>query len=563
MAALSLSLRDRQTLNELARLGDLSWMLDDHQDARMYGHYRAWNDNKHKDEGDGAHRIWMLDAARQTGKSFCTGLIRVEDCILAKPNARFISAAATEVSLKEYIIPNIDSIIAELPSDIKPRFVTRHLGMRAAYIFPHNNAVLKLVGIDEDIDGLRGPKCDGATIHEAAFVRKLKEVVGAIIYPQFQRGSDASLILESSAPKDPAHSYDTVFKPSCERRKAYVFMTIDDNTALSEKTKRSYVAAAEEIDPNDAKREYYGERVRDKTQTVFPDAGKHLKIKDYELPARGLAMTTLDPGQVHFFAASFSIYDFERAQVVFIDDWAESNPNTRRVAAVVAAREYDLFGTPPNPMLAEIPLDDEYDRSGKLRVSGWRSLLAGDRCEALAETLYNLAQGASGDELSTFQWFDAANGCWRGNPHVRFSDTELQVINDLTNIYGLDVAPTTKESLPAMVGNGRARMSQGRVAFALYAAEPQGANKAANTYDAVHTAQWNTQHTKFAEHPEFRLKFGHFDLAACYTYAMRNWPDYWNYSVDPPAHIGKGGDSWVGDVVEENYEAEEDDWFGE
>lgn len=527
--------KDQQTAAELARLGDLSWMLDEHQEVRIYNHYRDFEGSMHEFEGDGFYNCWMLDAGRQVGKTFTTGLIRVEDCILW-PGTRYICACAEEVSLSEFIIPNIDTIIEYLPDDIRPTFMRGHKGMKAGYWFP-NGSVIKLVGLDKNPKGLRGPKCDGANIHEAGFPRHLAKTVVSVLQPQFQRGRNPTLILESSAPEDPEHDFDTVFKPSCERRKAYVFLTIDDNTALSQRRKDAILSAAREIDPQDTKREYYGERYRDPVSTVFTAIGEHQKLSDYTLPKYGLSLLSLDPGQVHLFALSWSTYDVTRGQIVFLDDWAESNPNTERVAAIVAAREYDLFGTPPNPKLSRIPLDDEYDARGTVRARGWRTLLAGDRCESLAERLHSLAQRVSGEELSEFQWYDHDSAVWRSNPSARVSDTQLQLINDLSTVYGLHVSPTTKDDLKdVMVKFTNAKMIQGKIAFA------PGATL---TYNHCKAARWNDQRTKFAEHKQY----GHVDLAATVIYAVRYWEQLINITPDPPLHLGKGGDNWVPDVV--------------
>lgn len=543
--------KDRAAAAELARLGDLSWMLDDHQEKLIYNAYRDFEEAMHEYEGDGFYNCWMLDAGRQVGKTFTSALIRVEDCI-RNAKSRYMSACTTEASLAEFIIPNIDAICDYLPDDIRPTFLRNHRGMKAGYWF-QNSSVYKLVGLDwKGGKGLRGPRCDGCTVHEAAFVPNLAKVVVGVIQPQFQRGRDPTLILESSAPEDADHDFDIKFKPSCEKRKAYVFMTIDDNTALTQRKKDAILSAAREIDANDTEREYFGKRIRNTIKTVFTACEPHMLLKEYELPKYGVALLSLDPGQVHLFALQWSIYDVTLGQVVFIDDWAESNPNTERVAATIAAREYDLFGTQPNSKLARIPLADEYDKAGAIRARGWESLLAGDRCADLAERLYELAQNAfAEDTASDWQYYDQDNKCWRGNPHTRVSDTALQVINDLSNVYGLHVVPTTKDDLKdAMVKFANAKMIQGRVRFA-----PQ----ATLSYKHVHAAQWNKQRTKFAEH----TAYGHVDLAATFVYAIRYWENLYNILPDPPKHLGRGGNDWVGDVIALNDPDNNDDeeWF--
>lgn len=511
----------RATADALCRLGDLAWMLDEHQRRFIYEPYRAWETRFHEDRGKGASRIFMIDAGRQVGKTFTTDLIKVEDCVRS-PRTKHLLASAEEVALKEFVIPNVEAIVSHMPEDVRPMFVANRNGMKAAYYFP-NGSVLKLVGIDKNPDGLRGPKLHGAAISEAGFVRKLKSTVNGIIYPQFQRVPTATLILESSAPSDPDHDFDVTFKPSCEKRNAYVFLTIDDNTALDEETKREFVEAAREIDPVDAEREYYGKRVRPVKSTVFIsfDKARH-QVRELVSPEYGIALTAIDPGQVHQYALLFSQYDYNRGVVQYVDCWAEHNPSTERVAAIIAARELDLWGTHPPSNLSRIPLDDEYAPDGKVKALGWRSLLAGDRCESLAERLHSMCTLESG--LSDFKWYDNDGKQWMSNPQARVSDIELQIVNDLSNVYGLHVTPTTKETLRAMAGFANAKLSQGSVEFGPLA------NLAAQHINAC---QWQPNRKKFAEHNVY----AHYDLAACFVYSERYWDQLIHLFPYPPKHL--------------------------
>jgi hypothetical protein len=522
--------RLRKVVRQLYELGDLSWKLDEHQDKMMYREYRAWEKRRHKDKG--ANRIFMLDCSRQTGKSHCISIIRGEDC-MQRPNSRFVYGSATEISLKEYVLPNIDGIFEDCPEDLKPRYHERFRGTRAHYRFP-NQSILKIVGIDKDIDGMRGPKLHGANVDEAAFVDKLQEVVGSILQPQMQRVFDATIILSSSAPKDIDHAYDVIFKPSCERRKAYVFMTIHDNTALSEETKQEFLDAANEIDPVDAEREYLGKRVRSKQLTVFPEFDREVHcLRSYTLPAHGISLASYDPGQKHLFAVSWSVYDYLRAEVVFVDDWAEHNASTEKVAAVTAARELDLFGTSPTPHMH------------RLSVQEWQDLLANDRTQHLAEQLHDAAQevyalsrtrdmydGAN----SAFQWYDNDAKVWRGNPHLRVSDTNLSFINDMSTMFGIHINPTTKDDLrEVMVQLVRSHLKQKRIKVT-----PQ----AIQTTQHLNACTWDKNRHKWIEHSVY----SHFDLAATVVYGMRFWDGYYHLDPYPPKHLGRKGSDWVGEV---------------
>jgi len=538
------------TAAELCRLGDLSWMLDEHQEKLIYKPYRAWEKRRHLDPG--ANRIFMIDAGRQVGKTFTTDLIRVEDC-LRTPGGKFLLASAEAISLKEFVLPNLEAIISRLPDDIRPEFIGNRHGTRAAYYFHHNKAELKLVGIDNKPQRMRGPRLHGVGIHEAAFVTKLKHAVGSILYPQFQREGAATIILESSAPVDADHAFDTTFREPAIARKAYCFLTIDDNTALSERTKKEFVDAAREIDPDDAEREYYGKRVRNVGKTVFLeyDVQRHTR-SGYAMPPQGLTMTWLDPGQRHFFAVVFSAHDAQRDIVVAQDCWAEKNPNSERVAAIVAAREYELWGTQPPAKMSRIPLEDIYTRSGKLKQVGWATLLKGDRTAHRAEKLYELAQ-ANDDENeqppSSYTWYNNDTDRWEFNPVLRVSDTSLQLINDLSSLYGLSVAPTTKDDLKAMTQLVRQNLNSSQ-----FIVNTQYTDKLSRHMNAC---TWNDQRTKFEEHEQW----GHFDLAAATVYGLRAWQNYRHILPFPPQHQKHSTTDYAGDLVAAQYEDDDDDDF--
>ena len=529
--------RLRNIVRQLYELGDLAWKLDEHQERYIYNHVRDWQKRRHKDKG--ANRIFMIDAARQTGKSHTCSIIELEDGFRT-PGGRFMYASATEIALKEFIIPNIESILSDCPEDLCPVFKQRYKGMRAHFRWPKTNAQLKLVGIDEDPKGLRGPGLHGGTIGEAGFVVKLKATIGGELYPQMQRYPDSTLILESSAPKDLDHDFDTVFKPSCEQRKAYVFLTIDDNTAISEATKKEFVDAAKEIDPVDAEREYYGKRVRSKQLTVFPEFDRETHVlKTFDLPRHGLALASYDPGQKHLFGLTWSVYDFRTARIVFVDDWCEHNASTEKVAAITAAREHDLFGTTPSAKLA------------RLSVQEWADLLADDRTANSAHVLHNLANERAEivkknrptkhtewafQGRSEWQWFDNDAQEWRPNPHLRVSDVNPQLINDMSTMFGLYLDPTTKDDLrEVMVQLVRSMLKQKRVFFGPLAH---------NTALHMNACTWHKNRTEWIEHSIY----SHFDLAATVMYGLRYWMSFLHIDPYPPKHFGKRGEDWVGQM---------------
>ena len=539
--------RLRDTIRSLYELGDLSWKLDEHQDVMIYREYRKWQKRMHKDSG--AFYLFMLDCARQTGKSHCISIIRLEDCFQT-PGGRYLYGAAEEINVKEYVLPNIEGILEDCPEDLAPKYKERFRGTRAHYAFP-NKCQLKIVGVDKDPGGLRGPRLHGFNLDEAAFIDKLKQVVSSILWPQMQRIQGATGILSSSAPDEVDHDFDTVFKPSCESRKAYVFMTIEDNTALTREAKDKIIEAAREIDEVDAERELFGKRVRSAKLTVFPEFSRETHVlKEYKIPQYGLAMASYDPGQKHLFAASWSVYDFMRATVVFVDDWAVHNASTEQVAAVSAAREYDLFGTLPSPKLKRLELGE------------WEDHLRNDRCEHLGPVLYEMLQEErtarkphtmrretddllGGRQPSEWQWYDNDARGWRPNPQLRVSDcANPQFMRDMSVTYDIHIDPCTKDDLrEVMVQHVRSMLKQRRVLFG-----PLAILSAAH----VNACTWNEKRTEWVEHKTW----SHFDVAATNMYGLRFWENYYQLDPFPPKHLGRGGDNWVGnaEVIEQQIE---------
>lgn len=471
----------KETADSLFREGDLSWMLDDHQ-LVIYEAIRAWEVRRLAEPTTGASRIFMLDAGRQVGKTFTVDLIKVEDCI-RRPKSRHLIASATAVGLKEFVIPNIEVIITQAPDDVRPRLLLGHKGMRTAFWFP-NGSVLKLVGIDKNPDELRGPALHGAVVSEAAFVRYLKRVISSVIYPQFTRDPNATLILESSAPKDVAHDFDQVFLPDCQRRKAYVFMTIDDNTAITQEQKDELVNAAREIDPDDAEREYYGRRVRNRADVIIPEFDKDLHVLGSVRPDRAICMAALDPGMRDLFALLWGYWDFPRAKLVVEAEYCERNASTAAIADVIRETETRIYG----------------------EFNGFQAS-------------YTDLQAPSG-----FPYWDGIK--WRSNPVQRISDTEARTIGDLIMDHGIAVQNTLKDDKEAALNALRHGFRSKKIEI-----HP----RCVNTIAHVNAARWNEQRTDY----ERTRGMGHYDLLDALVYLWRMIQPIRNQNPFPPAHVDR------------------------
>lgn len=484
-------------------LSDLSWKLDDHQ-LEIHTAYRQWEKNAlapsapANDNAGGMARIFVLDCGRRVGKTFVSLLIKVEDC-LRRPRSIHTYATAFAKDIAEIVIPIMDEICADAPVECRPIYRKSAGGMAEGYRFP-NGSIIRLVGIDIHPRALRGRKSDGFVVSEAGHVKGLRHTVGAIIYPQFMRLAHARLILESSAPEDPEHDFDEVFVPDAKRRNAYVFRTIDDNTALTQEERDEFVNAAKAIDPDDAEREYFGKRVRNRTKVVVPEFDEHRHVRDHGRPRYAVAMAAMDPGMRDLFALLWGYWDAARAKLVIERDWCARNASTRQVAEVIRAAEIELYG--PAAALAELaggPVNDNGGQAGVRRGFGLRN-------------------------PGGFTWWDGKE--FRANPLQRISDTEARLIGDLTNDYKIQVINTLKDDKEAALYALRNAFGNDKIEI-----HP----RCVKTISHVNSARWNDQRTDYERTPGH----GHYDLLDALVYLWRMIQPIRNQMVDPPEHIDK------------------------
>jgi hypothetical protein len=508
-------------VDRLWRKGNLRWKLDDHQ-LRIYDPYREFEQRRMVEPKLGIHRVFQVDCGRQVGKTHGTGVIRTEDGLNPDfANETILVGANTEVALKELVIPTINTIIADAPEDIRPRFFTSRWGMRAGYHFPSTDAVMKLVGF-ENPDDLRGPGLRGATISEAGFVNKLAYAVNSVLLPMFSRRPKATLILESSAPKDANHPFDRIFKPDAEKRRAYVFMTIDDNTALPEEEKLALVEAARAINPDEADREYYGKRTRDRTRVLVPEFSTSQHVALQERPAHAVGIAAMDPGMRDLFFVGWGYWDAVRAKLVVERDWSGRNKSTGFVAELIKATELDLYGT-----AAELAYVDR--RKGMDPREEMRRIL---------RVLSGEEAPDQGSGLGLFPPTDANALCWWNgeefarNPVLRVSDTDARLIGDLTYDQGIQCTATEKDDAEAALYALRNAFRDGKIEI-----NP----RCGDLVRHLESGRWNERRTdweRFHEGAEAEL-YGHFDGVAMLVYMWRMVQHLRHVDPFPPKYTDK------------------------
>jgi hypothetical protein len=490
----------------LIRAGSLRHLLDDHQ-LRIYDPIRDWQPRRvaelHAGLSSGIHRVFVVKAGRQVGKTHGTSTLRVEDGL--NKDGTCLIATSTEIALKELVIPVINSIIADFPDDIRPRFFTSRWGMRAGFHFPVTGFVIKLVGIDENPDGLRGPGLKGGcNITEAAFAAKLEYAYNSIIAPQFSRYPEADAIFESSAAKDLNHPFKRVFEPDAIKRKAFVFMTIDDNKTLSDEVKRELVESARAINPDDAEREYYCVETRDRTRVLVPEFATDRHVKATERPQHACAIAAMDPGMRDLFFVGWGYWDAARAVLVVERDWSGRNKTTGFVAELIKSAELDLYGSAAE--LAYVDrrkgLDPRQELQRILRV------LSGEE-----EPDHGAGLGLTPPNGSTaLCWWDGHE--FARNPVLRVSDTDARLIGDLTYDQGIQCTATAKDDAEAALYSLRNAFRDDKIEI-----NP----RCVDLIRHLESGRWNERRTdweRFHEGAEADL-YGHFDGVAMLVYMWR------------------------------------------
>ena len=490
----------------LWRAGSIRHLLDDHQ-LRIYDPIRDWQPRRvaelHAGMSSGIHRVFVVKAGRQVGKTHGTSTLRVEDGL--NTDGTCLIATSTEIALKELVIPVINSIVASAPDDIRPRFFTSRWGMRAGFHFPATDFVIKLVGIDENPDGLRGPGLKGGcNVTEAAFTNKLEYAYNSIIAPQFSRYPEADAIFESSAAKDLNHPFKRVFEPDAIKRKAFVFMTIDDNKTLSDEVKRELVESARAINPDDAEREYYCVETRDRTRVLVPEFVSDRHVIDSARPVHACAIAAMDPGMRDLFFVGWGFWDAARAKLVVERDWSGRNKTTGFVAELIKSSELDLYGS-----AAELACVDR--RKGL------------DPREELQRIL-RVLNGEEEPDRGAGLGFTPPNGsnalCWWNgeefarNPVLRVSDTDARLIADLTYDQGIQCTATAKDDAEAALYSLRNAFRDDKIEI-----NP----RCVDLIRHLASGRWNERRTdweRFHEGAEADL-YGHFDGVAMLVYMWR------------------------------------------
>lgn len=397
-------------------------------------------------------------------------LLYLIEMAIRHPGIRMRYAAPTEKSLRAYVKPNMRTILGDCPSDLKPRWIAQD----SLFSFP-NGSELWLAGTDkEHAEKLRGPGTDLGVCDEAGFMSNLKYVVNDILLPSTM-DCDGRLIIVSTPPRTPGHDFTLMYNEAVGTGSSYV-KTVWENKWLMDRPEKlaEYIEAAGGRESTTWKREYECQDIIDEATAVLVEGNDtdlmNKIVCEHVRPKYFNSVTSMDPGFSPSHTGVLYGYIDFQAGLLIIEDELD-----------VLRMRTDILAT----RIAKQELELGY--SGQL------------------------------------------NG-----RHIRWSDIDPRLLQDLATMHGLNFAATNKDSLTAMVNQARVLMSQAKLRI-----HP----RCRSLLGQIRSATWNDAKTGF----DWSVQYGHYDLISALIYMIRNadwlsnpFPEYGN-DVRHYSHMVPGG----------------------
>lgn len=329
---MSTTITPAQAIDALWRVGDLSYLLLDHQGPvrERICSTRA--------------RRYVLNISRRWGKSNLLCTLAVEQC-LQKPGSSVRYAAGTSDMVEEIIEPHMAAILEDAPDDLAPQFHAT----KFRWTFP-NGSTIRVAGCDDrkKANRLRGRATDLAIIDEAGFIDDLGYVIDDVLMPSLLT-TDGQMVISSTPPETPAHPFVGICADA-ELRGAYSIHTIYDASHIDAAIREEFRKEANGPlwqpgmpDGTTWRREYLCEFVVDTARAVFPEFSERC-IEARERPRYFVPVIVGDAG---FHDQTFIIggyHDFENAVDVIEWEYVTSKALARDISAGVMEKATEAWG---------------------------------------------------------------------------------------------------------------------------------------------------------------------------------------------------------------------------
>lgn len=511
----------QSTVVKLCELGDLSWLLDEHQ-LVDYEEFERWNQVRQtrdhmqwvKQIGALYDNMWVDECGRRYGKTV-KWLVKDVEAMLRRKGARGMIATPLQKNIGGIIVPLTKVIFKDLPKQYFPRYVGSRGADHEGLVIEATDSYCKLVGLDKHPDATRGQFLDFAHFTEAAFVNELRELIQGVINPQFRYRPWAWLGLETSTAKKPGCDFNAYFRPDAKLRGTYRIHTIRDNTAIPEEEIEIEERRSGGKDSPVCRRELYCEEVRDPVGLVVPEfdaptADKKLTrhVVEFVRPEYAVAISSADPGVRDLFAMLWGYWDAKRAKLCVERDWAQRNTTTGRVAEVIREIELELYG---GASASAREQECYLIRSPKLAtvadvISGERQPWNAWQDAPAGYSKIYAPQGFSIHRPTGLTWWNGSEYC--ANPYYRVSDTAAQLIVDMGEEHKITLCATAKDDKEAALYSLRTAFKDDKIEI-----HP----RCVALIEHLRAAVWNEQRTDY----ERTEAHGHYDLVDALVYMWR------------------------------------------
>ena len=327
----------------------------------------------------------------------------------------------------------------------------RWLQFDQVFEFP-NGSLIHMAGADAgNADALRGTESDLNEIEEAGNVADLDYLVRDILLPQTLT-TLAPTFLIGTPPRTPAHDFAS-FAAQAEARNAYLRMTIDENTSINPRIREAYADEAGGEASSTWRREYRCEFVVDEESAVVPEFTDD----------RASRIVQAAPQPTYEWPVVAMDVGFEDFHAILYGYW-----HFRQAKLVVQAE--DVLSRATTDRIAATIKAREADLWGRMKIE---------------------------------------------RPIYRWSDTDLRLIADLSELHKLAVGPTEKDDKEAQVNALRMLVKDEKIII-----DPS----CRTLIRQLKTAVWKDNRKEF----ERTKTEGHFDCVDALIYMLRNAPRYEN-----------------------------------
>jgi hypothetical protein len=249
--------------NELWRRGYIAKLLLKKHQLPIYNRIREIVESK-----DPTMNSYVLDCARQFGKSFTLFVTAVEECI-RYPNRIIVFIAPLKSQVNEIINGNTFRVVFEnAPLDLIPTHKDSALHFS-------NGSRIRLAGTDnKNYLNLRGGAAHTILLDEAGFMSDLADGVIPTVRPM-TKTTKGKLIFASTPPDSLDHDYIDILRDHDESGLISTF-TIKDDTTLSPVDYQKIVNECKGENTTLFKREYMCKRIVESSKQVVPELTEEL-----------------------------------------------------------------------------------------------------------------------------------------------------------------------------------------------------------------------------------------------------------------------------------------------